>query len=146
MNKSYSNLDNARFDDQKEIMERLEQKGLCPFCEENMNDTEVLPALRDASHWHITNNRWPYKSAHVHLLLISKMHCEDLNDLTSEAWSELLHLIQWAEKEYQIHSGGLGMRFGDVKYNGGTVQHLHVHLFVPKEKGDDYEPIRFKIG
>ena len=146
---SFVNLNNARYDDQRRLMEKIHQEGFCPFCLEHEAKAELGSLIKKATHWTMRKNRWPYENTREHLLIIHNTHVERLNDLTTKAWAELLELVKWAEQEYKIEGGAVGMRFGDTTKNGATVDHIHVHVFVTditNKKDPKYKPVRFRVG
>lgn len=143
---SFVNLDNARSEEQRHVMEKIEAGNYCPFCPEHLADTHEKPIIRKGEHWVFTENRWPYKNTIHHWLLIAAYHAETLNDLRSGAFEEYGEHVKWAEREYRIAAGGLAMRFGDVSGTGATVRHLHGHLIVPKSDLPREEKVRFKIS
>jgi len=147
--KPFVNLNNARLEEQRKIMEQILAQGVCPFCSEHLRKFHTQPILKETSHWILTNNQWPYKNTKVHLLAIYKIHAESLSEINPEAGAEVFELIRWAEQKYTIKGGGLGMRFGDPMYNGGTVRHLHAQILaadIADKKHPDYKPVRFKVG
>jgi diadenosine tetraphosphate (Ap4A) HIT family hydrolase len=82
----------------------------------------------------------------VHLLAIARLHVESIEDLPEGAGEELFDHVRWAIKEFKIDFGGLAMRFGDVRHNGASVNHLHAHIIVPaKDKPADAK-VKFKIS
>ncbi len=132
--KRYVELGNARLADQREAMLRIAERGECPFCEENFLKEHKKPILFKGEHWIVTESQWPYEAAAIHLLLVSRKHAEKIGDLSTEAGAELIVIAGRLEAEYGIESGALAIRFGDPSKNGGSVNHLHVHLMVPDEK------------
>ncbi|MCX6728672.1 MAG: hypothetical protein NTV39_02805 [Candidatus Saccharibacteria bacterium] len=144
--KPYVNLNNARLDEQRRVMEDIVENQECPFCQENISKYHKQKTLRKGKHWTITKNQWPYKYTDVHLLAILNYHAEKLSDLKAGAFDELQGHMVWAEKEFDIITGGIGMRFGDMTSNGATVNHLHVHLIVPSHDKPADEKVRFKIS
>ena len=146
MPESFVNLDNARFDDQRDVMRAIEEDGVCPFCPEHLHEYHKQPILREGAHWRITPIQWPYEHTSTHLLAISAYHAESLGDLRDGSFDELQKHFQWAELEFKIAAGGLAMRFGDVTRNGASVKHLHMHLIVPSEDKSPEDKIRFKIS
>jgi len=146
---SFVNLENARYGDQLELMKKIREGGFCPFCPEHEAKAELGPLLKRGTYWTMRKNRWPYENTREHLLIIHNVHVEHLNDLTPEAWMELFKLVSWAEKEYRIEGGAIGMRFGDPTKNGATVDHIHAHVFAAEitDKNDpNYKPVRFRVG
>ena len=142
-------LENAREKEQLEVMKKILDKGICPFCEDNLGKFHHKPILKRGKFWTLTINQWPYKNTKIHLLAISKTHAEKLSDLKSIAGKELWELMSWAEKKYKIKGGALCFRFGDPQLNKATVNHLHAHLLTVKIKKPEsrgYETIKFKVG
>lgn len=144
-NTSFVDIDNAREDEQRKVMEEIVAQKHCPFCLENI-DKYHTPTIKETKHWLFTENRWPYKNTKHHFLLIYKKHAEKISDLDPTAGTELLKLLAWAEKKYQIPGGGWAMRFGSTDYSAGTVNHLHVQLIVPDIDAADFKSTRLKIG
>ena len=141
----YVNLNNARYDDQRQVMEDIKSDGACPFDEENLAKYHTPPILRQGKYWTITANQWPYEHTRVHLLAIARQHVESIDELDSRAGEELFEHVRWAIKEFQIQFGGLTMRFGDVKHNGASVNHLHAHIIVPDKNKPADAKVKFKI-
>ena len=142
----FVNLDNARVLEQVEVMKKIMARGGCPFCQDNLFEYHEQPILRDGRYWLLTYNQWPYDHLRIHLLLITKEHAEKLEDLPADAGFEMLEMCQWAEKKFNIKSGALAIRFGDVLYNGATVRHLHVHIVAGNHEHPDFETVRFKVA
>lgn len=140
------NLNNARFDDQRQVMQEIIAENVCPFCPDHLEKYHKEPILRRGEHWTITPNQWPYKHTRLHLLAIASHHAESLSDLKPGSMDELLAHFQWAELTYKVAAGGLAMRFGDAKKNGASVNHLHAHFIVPEENLPPDKKVRFKIS
>lgn len=142
-------LQHARHDDQRRIMEHIRQEGVCPFCPGNEHVNDFRPILASTEHWQVRENRWPYKNTRVHLLFIPRRHVELLSEFTPPEWAEFHELIAWAEKTYQLTGGSIGIRFGEPAETGATVRHLHAHLVVAdmtKLNDPSYERVRFPMG
>ncbi len=153
MNKknSFVNMDSVRTDEQRQTMEEILRGGFCPFCPENLDKSKLEPAIKDIEldYWSIRKNRWPYENTRIHLLIIHNEHIEKISKIKPQAWTELQKIIGWAEKRYELESGALGIRFGDPKRNGASVDHLHAHIItadVTDKNDPKYKPIRFKLG
>lgn len=145
-NRSHVDIENARKDDQREVMRAIEDADHCPFCLENLRTYHKEPILREGSCWIVTRNQWPYDHTQHHFLLILKRHTDTLRDLTPDEGAELFAHLSWLESEYEIPGGGLGMRFGNTDYSAGSVNHLHAQLIVPDIDDPDFESVRLKIG
>ncbi len=143
---SYLNMNNARYDDQRVVMQQIIDDGVCPFDEDYLETYHTLPILRRGEFWTLTPNRWPYEYTRVHLLAIARRHAESLDELPEGAGEELFDHVRWAMQEYDIEFGGLALRFGNVQHNGASVNHLHAHIIVPaKDKPADAK-VKFKIS
>lgn len=143
------NLENARHKDQKEIMEMIKKEGFCPFCPEHYERSSLMPIIKQGKFWHIRQNRWPYENTRIHLAVIHNAHAEKISDLTPEAAQELFELAKWFEIEYKVSGGGIGIRFGDPRVNGATVNHLHAHFItadITDRENPRYKPVRFRVG
>jgi diadenosine tetraphosphate (Ap4A) HIT family hydrolase len=140
-------MDNARVDEQKKVMEKYLDSGQCPFCTETQAKT-LMPVLEDGFFWTVRENKWPYENTKLHLIIIAKEHLEKFSDIPNNAGAELIALCCRIEKRFQVESGGIAMRFGNIRFNGATVAHLHMHFIVPdpKKTKNKKDKIRFKIG
>jgi diadenosine tetraphosphate (Ap4A) HIT family hydrolase len=140
-------LDNAREAEQIEEMKKILETGECPFCFDNFqNHTKNQEVIKEGKFWFLVHNRWPYKHTKVHLMAIYKTHAEDLSELDHDSGNELIELMQWSQKQFNVPGGGFSMRFGDTNYSAGTVQHLHVQFIQPDINDPDYQSVRVKIG
>lgn len=148
MTNSFVDLDNAREDDQKKVMQDIIAADHCPFCLENLTKYHQQPILRETAHWVLTPNQWPYQNTLVHLLAIYKHHATKLTQLDPQSGGELIELMQWAETEYDAPGGAWAMRFGDTDYSAGTVNHIHAQFIVPDIHQPNYldHPVKLKIG
>lgn len=139
----FLNHDQARTQEQKELMKKIEQDGVCPFCAEHFKTYHPKPVLKETDYWFVSTNMSPYEGTKHHFLFVYKpSHARSLIDLTSEAYADLLTLMQTIEKEYALEGGSFFMRFGDGKRTGSSVEHLHAHLIV--RDGEQF--VRVKLG
>lgn len=141
-------LYNARLPEQERVMAEIEEHGECPFCTTTLAQSTLSTVVWQGRYWHVRPNRWPYPGTRLHLLVILNEHAERLTDLTPEALVEFVTLLQWLEHTYHVESGSVGVRFGDPRGNGATVNHLHAHFIVanPDVTAPDYQPVRFRMG
>lgn len=139
-------LDNARHDDQRDVMKQIMAEGVCPFCPDQLRRFHRSPILVETAFWIVTPNHWPYDHTKVHLLAISKPHWEQLDEVTPQAAAELFEIFGKLVQEHHYPGGGLAMRFGDTTYSGGTIKHLHAQFVVPDAESSDFQPVRIKIG
>ncbi|MEO8581800.1 MAG: hypothetical protein ABI425_04495 [Patescibacteria group bacterium] len=142
----FVDLDNARVDEQREVMKKIINEGHCPFCSENLHLYHTVANELEGDHWFITKNLWPYKNTKFHYLAILKRHAELVSELTNEEGAELIQLLGKLEKKLKVTGGGFAVRFGDTNYSAGTVKHIHAQFIVPDIDNDNFEPVRFKLG
>ena len=146
--KSFVELGNARIDEQRQVMETIQDRQECPFCPENLDKYHRAEIIRKGALWVLTRNQWPYENTTEHLLAIATYHAETIADLREGSFDELQGHMTWAEKELDIKSGAVALRFGDISQNGATVNHLHAHIIAPtphtKETAVN-KKVRFKI-
>ena len=146
MSKKSVDPDNARLPEQRAVLNEINAGGYCPFCWENFERNHKEPILRKESCWLVTQNQWPYDHTDVHLLFVLKRHIETLGELHEEEVIQLFKLLSWAETHFDIPGGGVGMRFGNTEFSGGTVNHLHAQLMVPKPLTERDGFVMFPIG
>lgn len=127
-------------------MEQIIADGVCPFCMENFTRYHKKPILRDGTYWVLTQSQWPYKNTKHHFMAVAKKHIESITDLDPRAMGELLEHFQWAAKEYDMPGGAFFMRFGNMKYNGSSVAHLHAQLLQGDCDAPGHEHVRVKLG
>lgn len=146
MNERHVNLGNARHDDQREVMQESVDDGVCPFCIESLRKYHKQPILSAGEHWLVTENQWPYEYTDSHYLLIARNHIETVADLPLEAFEDLGRQVKWLVSDRDIAYGGLAMRFGDTRYTGATVSHLHAHLLQAKKDLPEDAKVKFKFS
>lgn len=145
--KDYLNLDNARTPEQVALMAKIKEDGVCPFCAEHFKKYHPKPIIKETDSWFLTENMSPYKNTKHHFLFVyKKAHVRLPSEIDSEGRLDLFDLIDFTIKEYDIEGGGFFMRFGDTKYNGSSVEHLHAQLVVGDIEKPGYEPVRVKLG
>ncbi len=94
-----------------------------------------------------TENSWPYQGTKVHCLLIAESHKEHFAELTKSDFKAVRYLTNWLIKKLRIRGGGLALRFGNPRYTGATVRHLHFQIIQPAETPQgNIHVINFPIG
>jgi len=137
----------TRTAEQRELMAKIEQDGVCPFCAEHFRKYHPKPILKETDSWFFTENMSPYEGTQYHFIFVYKRaHVTSATEITPESRAELFELIDWSLQEYNISGGSFFMRFGEGGYNGSSVEHLHTHLIVGEKKADDTEGLRVKLG
>lgn len=140
------NKHQARNQEQLLKMQDLESKGICIFCWEYVNKEANNGAEYESSNWYVKKNDFPYKNTKLHLLVIPKEHFKTVSELPEEVRREFLDIIAKIEKDHHLNSFAVGIRSGDMRFNGGTIEHLHAHIVVGKPRPGDSEPVRFKMS
>ena len=141
------NHENARTEEQKKLMLRIEADGVCPFCVEHFTKYHPKPILKETEYWFVTENISPYEGTKHHLLFVYKpSHITRPEEMVPGALQNLFSLFTWATETYAILGGSFFMRFGDTTYNGSSVEHLHAHLISGGQNHDGAEGIRVKLG
>lgn len=146
-----SNVDpsNARDPEYRKAMGEIVNTTECPLCTLKWHPN---PIIRDDGFWLLTKNGFPYADTQQHLLMIAKRHVEEFSELTDQEAVSLFKTINWANKKFNIEGGGLAMRYGDPKYTGATMKHLHAHLIQPELAEPDSDGkikakvVRFPFG
>lgn len=137
---------NAREPQQLSKMLKAKKLGVCPFCPKYYKEFHTAPIIKENKNWILTKNDYPYDGSKIHLLLIHKKHIEKIKDLKSEASKELFEIISWVEKEFKINGGSVFMRFGNIKYTGATISHLHAHIIMGTKEGRRTEKLKVPVG
>jgi len=144
----FLDFNHARTPEQIELMRKISEDGVCPFCPEYFTKYHPQPILKEGKWWYVSENMSPYEGTKLHLIFVYKKHATFSSEIDPEAAKELFALIGWAEKEFAIVGGSFFVRFGKTEYTGGSVDHFHVQLLVGNAKGTDaeYEGLKVKLG
>jgi diadenosine tetraphosphate (Ap4A) HIT family hydrolase len=145
----FVNADNTAFRSDptyRGVINKIREDGVCPFCPENFSKYHKNPILKEGTHWSLTNNMYPYEGAKQHILILHKAHIENITDISPEAWTEFKMLLDTFIKETGLPGGTVIMRFGDTRYTGASVRHLHANLISPDGEAGDRKPIMTRVG
>jgi diadenosine tetraphosphate (Ap4A) HIT family hydrolase len=133
-------LDAARSDDQRRRMAELEAAGICILCPEHRD----APAELEGEHWYVRRNDFPYAGTAAHFLIVPHRHVASFDELPDEAGAELWALRRALKARCPGPAVATVERSGDMRYNGGSIAHLHVHFVVLDH--DPSETVRFKVS
>ena len=133
-------------DTYRNVIQKIKQDGVCPFCPKNLTRYHKKPILKTGRYWILTDNMYPYKGAKHHLLLVHKKHIEHLSEMSSGAWKELQALVNFITAKRKIKGGALLIRFGKTLYTGASVSHLHANLISPDIRKKNRQPILTRVG
>ncbi len=128
------------------VIKKIIKDGVCPFCPKYFLTYHTRPILRSSKHWLVTENMAPYTGADHQYLFILKKHFETVTEISETAWKELLLHLRWLVRTYKLPSGGFFMRFGDARYSGASVAHLHAQLVVGTRRYKNAKPITAFLG
>ena len=145
----FVNIDNTAHrptDTYGNVINQIQKDGVCPFCPESLAKYHKNPILKEGKFWLLTDNLYPYEGAKYHELLIHKEHITSFSEISKEAWDELKDFITSFTDEKKIPGGTFFMRFGDTRYTGASVNHLHANLVSPDGEDGDRKPIVARIG
>jgi ATP adenylyltransferase len=144
----FVNTQNARPGGYDKVIADIAEKKVCPFCPDHLEEFHKNP-LDQRRFWIITNNMYPYQPSVHHKLLIHREHIEHVSQITSEAWVELGAIVQEQTAANTIIGGTFIMRFGDTRFTGASVTHLHANLVQSNPSDSTYDPamgLRTRIG
>ncbi len=140
------NLAHARTKFQRDVMQRIKNDKVCPFCEEHFLKYHTKPIIKKGTHWIITENFQPYEGTKHHLIAVSRKHVTSFAELSAAAHAELLKLFIEQMKARGISGGAMFMRFGDTDYTGGSVEHLHAQLISGAKRDGKREGLPVYLG
>lgn len=123
------------------VIDQIAKDGICPFCEENLEKYHKNP-LEKKKYWTVTNNMYPYKPTLHHKLFIHRAHVTHIHQVSAEAWQELREIYLHEVSKNSVDGGTLAMRFGNTKFTGASVSHLHAHLVQSNPDDPDYDATR----
>jgi ATP adenylyltransferase len=134
----------ARSADQQRYMENLEADGICVFCPEHFERYHREPVEISGTHWYATRNDYPYEGTSAHFLIVPHAHVSSFDQLPDEAGAELWSIKRELKSRLDPQAVATVERSGDMRLNGGSVAHLHVHFVAL-----DAEPartVRFRVS
>jgi ATP adenylyltransferase len=134
----------ARTDEQRARMEALEAAGVCVFCPDQVGEHHDEPIELEGEHWYVTRNAFPYAGTAAHYLIVAREHVSAFDQLPDEAGAELWALRRKLKAEHGTLAEVTVERSGDMRYNGGSIAHLHVH-FVALDPAPR-QTVRFKVS
>lgn len=119
------------------VISEIAKAGVCPFCPENIANHHKNE-ITTKKFWLVTKSMYPYKPTKRHFLLIHREHISHVQEISKEAWVELQTIMQELTSANDIAGGSFMMRFGDTKFTGASVTHLHAHVIQSDPDSPDY--------
>lgn len=141
------NHEYARTDEQRKLMQQIENDGVCPFCADHFKKYHPKPILKETDYWFVTENISPYEGATIHLIFVYKpRHITTVHEIEDPARIDFFSCVEWAVQTFDIKGGTFFMRFGDTAYNKSSVEHLHAQLLTGVHKDEGTDKIRQTLG
>jgi ATP adenylyltransferase len=137
-------LDAARTPEQRAYMEELEAAGICVFCPEHVAAHHRAPVEFSGEHWYVTRNDYPYVGTAAHYLIVPHRHVTSFEELPDAAGAELWAIKRRLREQLTPLATATVERSGDMRFNGGSVAHLHTH-FVALDAAPA-ATVRFKVS
>jgi ATP adenylyltransferase len=137
-------LDAARTEDQRAYMEDLEARRICVFCPEHVAEYHREPVEWSGEFFYVTKNDYPYAGAAAHYLIVPHRHVTSFDELPDAAGVELWAIKRRLREQLAPLATATVERSGDMRFNGGSVAHLHTHFLAL-----DAAPVatvRFKVS
>jgi ATP adenylyltransferase len=118
----------ARSAAQRERMQELEAAGICIFCPEHFPRFNPEPVEWTGEHWYVARNAYPYPGTVAHYLIVPHRHVVAFDELPDAAGAELWSVRRALKAQLAPLSTATVERSGDMRFNGGSVAHLHTHF------------------
>lgn len=126
------------------------ENGTCPFCPGNGLDPKVNKNLlieNDVEHkhwmaWYVGKGLRPHEEGlDLHLMIVPREHHRSWDTFSTDEKLSLLDVLNLAWETHDIPGGMMLMRFGHMKLNGGTEQHISFQIKVPNKTKALVEPL-----
>lgn len=137
-------LDAARTEDQRAHMEDLEARRICVFCPEHVAEYHREPVEWSGEFFYVTKNDYPYAGTVAHYLIVPHRHVTSFDELPDAAGAELWAIKRRLREQLAPLAVATVERSGDMRFNGGSVAHLHTH-FVALDAAPA-AAVRFKVS
>jgi dihydrofolate reductase/diadenosine tetraphosphate (Ap4A) HIT family hydrolase len=131
----------ARSPAQRERMRRLQEDGICIFCQ---TEHQPEPVEHVGEHWFVTRNHYPYAGTSAHYLIVARRHVTAFDELPDAAGAELWAIRRALKREHAMHATAFVERSGDMRLNGGSIAHLHTHFVALRP--DPEKTVRFRVS
>ena len=119
------------------------ETGNCPFCNPDPKVNTILYDHHGWIAWEVPQNFTTRKSTlALQLVFFPKRHVRGLTELKNTEALGYFEVIGWAQERFKIPGGGIINRFGDMRYNVGTIMHMHATIMVPNREGEVVIPLQ----
>lgn len=134
----------ARGKSQRRHMEQLQATGVCIFCPEHVGTHHAHPVEWKGEHWYVTRNAYPYAGTVAHFLIVPLRHITSFDELPDAAGAELWSIKRMLKAQVGANSFASVERSDDLRLNGGSVAHLHVHFVAVGPR--PAKTVRFRVS
>lgn len=137
-------LEGCRSFKQYFTMRQRFEGGICAFCELDTDLNQVVwgnGVTEQFRIWHVHESFMRSESLKSHILIVPKAHVRFLGDLPDHAGTSLIRAARFAKNHFGYEGGLLHAREGDMRFNAGTVPHLHFNIFEPSRKKELRVPV-----
>jgi diadenosine tetraphosphate (Ap4A) HIT family hydrolase len=104
----------------------------CQFCSKKIIKDQGVKNL-DTEYWHVLACKYPYLDGN--LIIISKRHVENTDDLTKDEWADFPIALKNSQKAltkiFKAKSFNLGLNIGPN--SGMSIKHIH-WMLLPRPK------------
>jgi dihydrofolate reductase/diadenosine tetraphosphate (Ap4A) HIT family hydrolase len=134
----------ARTEQQRDYMRQLEASRTCIFCPAHVATHHREPIEIEGEHWYVTKNDYPYAGTRAHYLIVPRRHVTSFHELPDDAGRELWAMKRALKELLAPLAVATIERSGDMRFNGGSVAHLHTH-FVALD-AEPQSTVRFRVS
>jgi len=121
----------------------LSKECSCRFCAIDRVHNTVLYEQDGWIAWEVSSRYTTRKSTLQHqILFFPKSHVRFMTELDDGERAGYFQVIDWIHTTFDCPGGGIMTRFGDMRYNVGTVMHLHSTMMVPNRQGRVLIPLQ----
>ena len=135
----FVNKQNARPGVYEETINQIAKQNVCPFCSEHLAEFHKR-LMERREHWIATENMYPYTPSKQHIMFIHIEHINHIGEISPEAWAELGVLVKEQTTRRGITGGTFYLRFGDTRFTGASVTHLHANIVQSNPEDPSYDP------
>jgi diadenosine tetraphosphate (Ap4A) HIT family hydrolase len=79
-------------------------------------------------------------------LLVPHKHATDVLDLGDDVRHDFWTALATIRDRYDLRYYGIGIRNGDCRFTGATIEHVHAHVLVGDAERADEEPVRMRFS
>ncbi len=121
----------------------LSGKCPCRFCNIDREENEVLYEKNGWVAWEVSARYTTRKSTlHHQIVFFPAEHVRFMDELSTHQRLGYFQVIEWIHEKFECPGGGIITRFGDMRYNVGTVMHLHSTMMIPNRTGRVIIPLQ----